>query len=689
MRRALAVAAATLAATGCFNFEKAIKECRDDGDNWICGPSDGGEGGGAGGDGGGSGGSGGSGGGAGGSSAGSGGGAGGSGGGSGGSGGGSGGSGGGGGAPVLDGGCPGLVRNGWCWESPLPSGLDYFDVSGTSETDLYVVGQYGTLMHFDGGRWAELPDQGWGAVPLTAISMQPTGYGWIAADTSGLWRRSAGSAQWNFRVSMNKAYFSVVAFSDGGVLATHEDGALYESVNALLAPGTPDSRSCRGVLVDPIFNNGFLASCNWNSDAGERTRLLVDGDDNQLFRQSATGSSNFNFQRLWKDDAGRHWAAGSGTPGTQFHGSLHWSLNASAWNTHYVQDGGGSDFYAGAGVGTDSIIAVGQNGRFVRFDSAFFLPAAQGVLPGANGINARAVFTPLGSNRVFVVGENGYAVSGDPFASLNTWTVLRSGPAVDLNGVDFFNGALLAVGASTDSYVVPGLAPGAGLGSAETFMGAWVSPTQQLYAVSTQGRLVRPGQTPPSYGSGSTYYDVWGTSNTDVLLAANTGVWHYTNGSPTLARNTANGIWKVHGDSAGTEAWAAGDGAEVWRRNPDGGWTQRQGPAGYTGNLYALRWLAPGRAVVGGEQGRVFQSELDGGWTELLPAQGRDIKDLYPSSDGGLFAVGSIGTVSKWAGGTWNSLPVQTDRDLYRVRVLAGRLYVIGQRGAVLSRPEP
>ena len=46
---------------------------------------------------------------------------------------------------------------GWEWLNPLPTGGgSIHDVWGTSGTDVFAVGQGGTILHYDGTTWSEM-----------------------------------------------------------------------------------------------------------------------------------------------------------------------------------------------------------------------------------------------------------------------------------------------------------------------------------------------------------------------------------------------------------------------------------------------------------------------------------------------------------------------------------------------------
>lgn len=44
--------------------------------------------------------------------------------------------------------------NGWCWSHPYPQGNVLWGTWGTSASDVWAVGEYGTAIHYDGQSWS-------------------------------------------------------------------------------------------------------------------------------------------------------------------------------------------------------------------------------------------------------------------------------------------------------------------------------------------------------------------------------------------------------------------------------------------------------------------------------------------------------------------------------------------------------
>lgn len=46
---------------------------------------------------------------------------------------------------------------GWCWENPLPQGVELSAVWSLAPDDVWAVGPYGTILHYDGMNWSMVP----------------------------------------------------------------------------------------------------------------------------------------------------------------------------------------------------------------------------------------------------------------------------------------------------------------------------------------------------------------------------------------------------------------------------------------------------------------------------------------------------------------------------------------------------
>ena len=49
-----------------------------------------------------------------------------------------------------------ISPDGWGWQNPLPQGNHLWGTWGSSASDVYAVGDYGTILHYDGSGWGAM-----------------------------------------------------------------------------------------------------------------------------------------------------------------------------------------------------------------------------------------------------------------------------------------------------------------------------------------------------------------------------------------------------------------------------------------------------------------------------------------------------------------------------------------------------
>jgi hypothetical protein len=254
--------------------------------------------------------------------------------------------------------------------------------------------------------------------------------------------------------------------------------------------------------------------------------------------------------------------------------------------------------------------------------------------------------------------------------------------------------------AGADEWLLPVAQPQAAgqtnVTGTELWRGIWESPSGALVLAGEGGALgVRPAGasalvrvTPlhPVTDAGLVLRDVWGTADDDILLVADDGLygWKLDGGNRPAALYAAP-LWKVHG-TLGGRAFAVGDDGLIITRVATGaGWTVSHDGGNV---LNSVTVTGPGEAFAAGELGRVL--EWDGAVWADLPAAPDDLFDIAATPTR-LYAVGSGGTAFTFRRGQalpWVDLRAPTDSNLERVRVHAGRVFVVGGHGAVLSLPE-
>src|SRR5262249_51217841 len=129
-------------------------------------------------------------------------------------------------------------EGGWCWDIPLPQGNLLKAAWAASPTDLWVVGEVGTLLHYDGTSWSSAPR-------LTTEAL------------NGVWGSAPGD---------------VWAVGDDEALL-HFDGAKWSMVGVAAAP-LDGGASAEGGAMDAAAAPSGAADGGAN-DAGRRPSLFA------------------------------------------------------------------------------------------------------------------------------------------------------------------------------------------------------------------------------------------------------------------------------------------------------------------------------------------------------------------------------------------------------------------------------
>jgi len=81
----------------------------------------------------------------------------------------------------------------WCWAHPRPTGIKLNRLWGTSPSDVWAVGEGGTILHFDGVRWSRIASGTTDS--LVAIGGRAAGDAWAIGSGRTLLRLSGGAWQ--------------------------------------------------------------------------------------------------------------------------------------------------------------------------------------------------------------------------------------------------------------------------------------------------------------------------------------------------------------------------------------------------------------------------------------------------------------------------------------------------------------
>ncbi|BDG03397.1 WD40/YVTN/BNR-like repeat-containing protein [Anaeromyxobacter oryzae] len=214
---------------------------------------------------------------------------------------------GGGGVPSRCGTLVPVCSDGWCWSTPLPQGNDLRAVFARSTTDVFAVGEQGTILHWTGDRLEAMPS--------------PT-----RRTLNGVWGTATGTDVWAVGED------SVILRYDGTSWKVEQDAVIEVTGTDLLA----------------VFGTG--AGDVWA--VGESGRVLHRGAAGTWTVQRP-GGADTTLLAVWTSGPGDVWiVAGSIAPPTL----LHW--DGSTWSSRALPDDG----YAVWGTGRNDVWVVGPDG---------------------------------------------------------------------------------------------------------------------------------------------------------------------------------------------------------------------------------------------------------------------------------------------------------------------------------------
>lgn len=422
------------------------------------------------------------------------------------------------------------VRPGWCWEHPYPADLDLNSVHALATDDVWVAGEDGVVMRWNGTAWSRVPgltsDQ-WFLSGTGPSNVWASGFSGAARWDGSAWvdrsRGEADSGVWS--LSPAEAWASSHDSSDTIPRMHHWDGTAWiESAPSL-------ANRCSAVIgtaADNVWAGCRDGHVRWN---GRNWLLPVGGMWTTDYDRAPTGEL---------------FAVGSSV---QRHNGVDWIA-------------------AGIGSGLYDRLSV------LAMDEIWFAGWSTNVLQAAPGGDVTHTFSrdtldvdAIASDDVWVVGDD-YLLE---HWNGTSWTSVRE---------DAFSGQLNAI---TDGTHGAGWAVGdAGVvvrfdgarwvrvsnTSSANLNGVWARSPTQVWAVGDTGTILdcgTSGCTQVTTSFTEDLQDVWGPSASAVWTVGESGRIATYDGSAwaAIASPTATHLYAVHGVSA-TDLWIGGMWAIHW-----------------------------------------------------------------------------------------------------------------------------
>jgi hypothetical protein len=569
-------------------------------------------------------------------------------------------------------------KDGWCWQSPLPQGQTLRGLWGASADDAWAVGDYGTLLHWDGHVWTAPQPPGsvtsndlyavfgtatndaW-AVGATGTLLHYDGKLWSVAPESGLrttqtlraiWGSASGD-YWAAGLSGTLLHYTgggwSIATGSGSVTTAALYGMWGSAANDVWAVGATqvilhwDGKAWTVAMGGALTKGSLLAVHGaskgrvWAVGSGPTPRYKYDGTS---WTADATTTDVSSGNAVFVTSAAAYQIGYSATASRAAAGKF----DGSTW-TSSDPGVGATTMNALWGTADDDVWAVGSYGAMVHWDGKKWSPAPLSAF-SAPPVSNQAIWGS-GPNDLWIVGGGGRARHFDGTA----WTTSTTGTANALYAISGTQPAnVVAVGAAGTLIRWDGMAwsaiPWSGTPSTATVFGVDFTSATSGWVVGSGGLLATFGTTlaTPSTQSGvlttNTLRGLAGTSaNLNAVGTAATalhyaGLWSKT--APTFTED----LYGVSSPTA-TSAVAVGTAGRIARYNGTA-WSVDVSPV--TTTLWAVTALPTGQAWAAGASGTVLRYDA-GAWTSQTTPTRNTLYGLWANTADDVWAVGDADTV--------------------------------------------
>ncbi|MBN2560091.1 MAG: hypothetical protein JXQ75_04100 [Phycisphaerae bacterium] len=588
----------------------------------------------------------------------------------------------------------GAAQSDWEWQNRLPQGNHLNGIWGTGSTDVFAVGDAGTILHYDGWNWTPM-DSGtteslrgvWGSGPIDVFVVGGTDYpasSVILHYNGTVWTTMTNLASEQLNGVWGSAGDDVFAVGEYGTVL-HYDGLSWTQMNTV--PG-PDLHGVWGTAWNDVYAVG-----HYGAVPPKGVILHYDGTTwLQVFSLSdcvlrAVGGVPQHEVFAVGSDSG--WEAGS--DGNVLRG------DGSGWTLTKV-----GEYQALLGIWGNTwrdVFVVGGQGAIFHFDGSTLAPMKSETTADLKGVWAS------GPNDAFAVGLNGTIVHYDGI----TWSEMSHGVQEDLVSV-------WGCGA-TDVYAVTAWnssSPGPGailhydgkvwseldIHADINVKAIWGNAWNDVFAVGNHSKILRydgsdwrlMAHALPSSGS---LVGVWGSGPGDVFAVDFYGrIVHYDGATWSVVLDgikwSFSGIWGTGPD----DVFACG--GELHKHTPhilhyDGvDWTEMD--IGITfGEISGVWGTGPCDVFAVGTCGLILHydgaswASMDSGTTEkLLGVCGSGPNEVF--AVGGETIIRPRGVILRYDGTSWEPMTSGTAHALNGVWVSGGarEVFAVGSGGTIL-----
>lgn len=549
--------------------------------------------------------------------------------------------------------CP---QPGWCWENPLPHGISQAKVWGSSGKDLWVAGESGAVLHYDGTTWLQVP---------------------------------TGTTQ---------ALLAIFGTSDGEIWAGGTKGTLLRfrdgKFTTVTFPTTADINALWGTSGRDLWVGGTLSTLmHWNgtalSNAQFSTLMRPPTTIHALWGSSANdiwlgGTSG----ALWHY-TGTEWAPGS-VAGTQPVRGLSGTGPSDIWAA--TQDGGlyhytGTMWQAPMSLFPVQLydlsmssstlgFSVGAAGATLRYDGTKWTQLLSTTTQGLNG-----VYADPASQLAWAVGTGGITLTWQG----SGWSSEQKGSTAALQDVWASSPSnVFAVGASGTVLRGNGTSwtsvPSGSDQVCEAVHGVdasnvWIACRNVIF--KWDGATL---QQSASLAATTVISSLWAIGS-EVWAAGNSGSIYRKQGAGAFTQitsGTTNYLYSINGTAA-NDIWAVGFNGTTLHWN--GSWSVVA--SGTTETLYGVNAVAANDVWAVGTNGTI--RHYDGSsWSAVKSPTTALIHHVRGSGPTDLWAVGFSGEIFRYTGTAWQASSLGSGTYQRGLWTVSGHVWTVGDSGSIL-----
>ena len=572
------------------------------------------------------------------------------------------------------------IKGGWCWMHPLPQGHSLRGVWAASASEVYAVGDSGTLLRWNAGK-SEALDCGTMA-DLNAVWGSSATNVWAVGDGGAVvWTDGKKCTQ---SISMLQDLKGLWGHSATAVYAVGGKGAVYLAKGIM---GFVPHTTCGSEDLNAVWGSGA-------------TELYAVGDKGTVMhlqgktcKAAAIPKTTDDFNAVWGSGSNDIYAVG--TQGAVLHYTGSWAVVSQFSNV---------ELQAVWGTGPTDVHVAGQGGTLHHFATKWqnvSSPTKLSIhaLHGAGG-------------KLHAVGALGTMMIG--MGTLWSKTSIQStGASVALNSIRGNSPAdIMAIGSYGAALSFDGKNWGvtsAG-GDGNELKGVWAAGGSTYWAV---------GYTYSSYLPVTLYFD--GTSWANVLAPSQAymlaDVWgaggqvFATGGHPgshtlTILEKSGSAAWKlikpgakangsgIWGRSA-TDLYVVGkyNNGAVLHRGKTSTWTKITPPTGVCDYYHDVWGTGPSTLFLVGHRKGIpgcvhrRQGQYWKGWTLSGSVVVSATQAIWGTGPSNVYVVGSLGKIHRFDGTSWKQETIGTRLHLWDIwGTSSTNLFVVGHNGAILHK---